>query len=134
MDRERELMVGSFDDYFVRAHAVHAIEHAIAFAVEAPLDAKRRKFIGHHAQRPPGRVPPAAVAPISKDFRRGLSFISRAEGTNSDSLDLNAFPHKIRRAPVPVRGNDDPASSDGVSAKFRQPCLLDVVRFLNGRT
>ena len=97
--RKRELMVGRFDDHLVRAHAVHAVEQSVAFAVQVAFDAQRRKFIGHHAQRPSRRVPPAAVASVSKDFRRSLSFIPGTERTNPHSLDLNALAHEIRRAP-----------------------------------
>ena len=134
MDRQRELVIGRFDDHLVRAHAVHAVEHALAFAVETAFDAQRRKFIGHHAQRPSGRVPSAAVASVGQNFRRSLSFVAGTERTNADSLDLHALAHKIRRAPGAVRGNDDPAASDRVSAKFRQTYLLDSKRSMEDRT
>src|ERR1022692_3542009 len=127
-------MIVRFDDHFVRARAVHAVKHTLAFAVETAFDAQSWKFIGYHAQRPSGRVPSAAIAAIGQNFRRGLSFVAGAERTNSDSLDPNALAHEIRGAPGAIRGNDDPAASDRVSAKFRQPYLLDSKRSMEDRT
>src|SRR5580693_21674 len=57
-------MVGSFDDHFVGADAVHFVEEAFAFAIEIAFDAKSRKFVGHYAHRPPWRVGAAIAASV----------------------------------------------------------------------
>ena len=59
---QRALMIGRFDDHFVRAHAVHAVEQAFALAIQVAFDSQRGKFIGDHANGPAGRIRPAAVA------------------------------------------------------------------------
>ena len=76
-------MVGSFDDHFVRADAIHAIEQAFAFAVKAAFNAESGKFIRHHAERPARRIFSAAVAAVGENFGRRFRFISRAERDNS---------------------------------------------------
>ena len=76
---QRAVVVGRFDDDFVRADAVHAVEQAFAFAVQVAFDAQRRKLVGHDAHAPAGRVRPAAVAAIGQDFRRRLALVAVAE-------------------------------------------------------
>src|ERR1700735_1920829 len=93
--RERGFVIRSFDDYFVRADAVHAVEHAFALAAQAAFNAERGEFVGHHAERPAGRVFSTAVAAVRQNFRRSLSFIAGAERTVRIALDLNAFANKI---------------------------------------
>jgi hypothetical protein len=119
---QREVVIRRFDDYFVRADAVHAVEKSIAFAIQAAFDAQRRKFIGHYAERPTRRVFTAAIPAVSKNFTRRLTFVTGAERTIRVALDDNALANKIHRAIGPVCGNDYPTSRDGISAKLWQTC------------
>ena len=77
-------MIGRFDDHFVRADAVHAIEQAVALAVEIAFDAERRKFIGDDAKRPAGRVSAAAVAAVGQNLGRRLALVAGAERAQAD--------------------------------------------------
>src|SRR5271154_3377205 len=96
--RERGFVIRRFDDYFVRADSVHAVEQAFAFAVQAAFDTERREFVGHYSQRPAGRVFSATAAAIRENFRWSFSFIAGAERTVRIALDLNAFADKIHGA------------------------------------
>ena len=78
--REGCLVVGSFDNYLVGAHAVHAIEEALALAIQIAFYPQRRKFIGDHSERPPRGILCPAVPAIGENFRRSLPLIPRAEG------------------------------------------------------
>ena len=81
--RQRRCMLRRFDDHFVRADAVHLVEETFAFAVQFAFDAQRRKFVGHHANAPAGRVGAAAVAAIDQNLRRRLRFTARRRTDNS---------------------------------------------------
>jgi len=48
--RKRLHVVGRFDDHFMSAHAVHAIEQAFAFAIQAAFNSQSRKLIWHDAE------------------------------------------------------------------------------------
>src|SRR5580704_9647874 len=122
--RERLHVVGRFDDHFVRAHAVHAIEQAFALAIEAPFNSQSRKFIWHNAEGPARGVLSCAVAAVGENFRRRLAFIAGTERTGGGSFDLNAFANKIERALATLGGNDYPAPRDWIPAKLRQTSLL----------
>src|ERR1700723_2915509 len=93
--RERLHVIRRFDDHFVRAHAVHAIEQAFALAIEATFNSQSRKFIRDDAQRPARRVLSCAVAAVGENFGRRLAFVAGAEGTGGSPLDLNAFANEI---------------------------------------
>src|SRR5277367_6363044 len=126
--RQTEVVIGSFNDHFVRAYSVHAIEKSIALAVEPAFDAQRRKFIGHHAQTPPRRIFSAAIAAVGQNFGGRLPFTAGTKRTVWRALDFHAFAHEIHRAVRAISGNDDPASGDRVFAKLRQvlaPSLRD---------
>ena len=88
-------MIGRFDDHFVRADAVHAIEQAFAFAIQAAFNSQRRKFIGDHAERPTRRILAAAVASIGENFGGRLPFISGAKGTKGGPLIFDALADEI---------------------------------------
>ena len=75
-----------FDDHFVRADAVHAVEQAFAFAVEIAFDPERREFVGNYAQRPAGRVFAAAIAAIGENFGRAFCLRCRGRKGSSPSL------------------------------------------------
>src|ERR1700683_3184355 len=121
---ERGFVVRRFDDYFMGADAVHAVEEAFAFVVQAAFNAERRKLVGHYAQRPAGCVFSAAVAAIGEDFGGSFSFIAGAERTIRVALDLNAFADKIHGAFGAIGGNDNPAPGNWIFAKLRQIFLL----------
>ena len=59
-------MLGRLDDHFVRADAVHAVEHALALAIQFAFDAQRRKLVGHYAQVQPGVLGPPPLRPYAK--------------------------------------------------------------------
>ena len=84
-------MVGRFDDHFVRADTVHAIEKAFSLAVEPSLNSQSGKFIGHDAQGPAGRVSSAPVSAICQYFRRSFSLVPRAERAQPNAFDLHAL-------------------------------------------
>src|ERR1700723_877588 len=119
-------MIRRLYDHFVRADSIHAIEKALAFAVQSSFDAQRGKFIGNHANRPSGSVFAAAVASVGEDLLGRLAFIARAEGASSRvALDVHALPNEIHGALAAIGRDDDPASRDGILAKLRQnspPC------------
>src|SRR5580704_1370509 len=122
--RERLHVVRRFDDHFVRAHAVHAIEQAFALAIKATFNSQSRKLIRDNAQRPARRVFSCTVAAVGENFRRRLAFIAGAERTSGSSFDLNAFANEIE-GPLPtLGGNDYPAPRDWIPAKLRQTSLL----------
>ena len=89
------VVIRRLDDYFVRAHSVHAVKQSLARAVQISFDSQRRKFIRHHAHRPPRRVRAAAVAPVSKQFRRSLILVAVAERAKSLAANLHALAHEI---------------------------------------
>ncbi len=54
--RQRLPVFGRLDDDFMRADAVHAVEHALALTIEVAFDLQRRKLVRHDAQVPAGAV------------------------------------------------------------------------------
>src|ERR1700733_6772683 len=123
--RERLLVIGRFDDHFVRAHSVHTIEKAFAFAVQSSFDPQRRKLVGHHSHRPSRSVLAAAVAPVGENLLRRLAFIARAERANSwVAFYVHTLPNEIHWPLAAIGGDDDPASGNGILAKLRQTFLL----------
>src|SRR3954471_3836110 len=117
---ERELVLRSFDDDLMRADSVHAVINALGLTVKISFDTQRGIFIRHHAHRPARRIGRAAVAgAIGEDLGRSLAFVSRAEGAEAAFL-RDAFANEILRALGTLTRDDDPASGDGVAAKFRQ--------------
>ena len=64
-------MVRCFDDDFVSADAVHAIEHTVALAIEFAFDAKGGEFVRYYADAPAGLIGGPFI-PIRQNFRRGL--------------------------------------------------------------
>ena len=83
---KRAHVVRRFDDHFVRADAVHAVEKAVAFAIQAAFNSQRGKFIRHHAQRPSRRVFAAAIPSVGENFGRGFAFIAGAERDKTQLL------------------------------------------------
>src|SRR5215471_12740433 len=75
-------MVGSFDDDFVGADAVHLVVHALALAIEVALNAEDGELIGHDANAPAWLVAAARVA-VGEHFGRRFVFVAvveRADG------------------------------------------------------
>src|ERR1700746_2358706 len=122
--RERLHVIRRFDDYLVCADAVHAIEQAFAFAIQAPFNSQSRKFIRDNSTRPSRRVLARAVAPVGENFRRRLAFIAGTERAGGSSFDLNTFADEIERPLPTLGGNNDPTARDRIPAKFRQTSLL----------
>src|ERR1700721_1239142 len=131
--RERLHVIRRFDDHFVRAHAVHAIEQAFALAIEAPFNSQSRKFIRDNAQRPARRVLSCTVAAVGENFRRRLAFIAGTERTGGSSFDLNALANEIERPLATLGGNNNPAARDRIPAKLRQTSPLAQI-FASSRT
>src|ERR1700678_2852663 len=117
---EGEVVIGSLDDHFVRAHAVHAVEQAIAFAIEPPFDAESGEFVGNYAKRPARCIFATSIAAVGEDFRWSLPFAARTKRAMRRAFYLHALTNEVHGAIGAIRGNDDPAPRDGIFAKFRQ--------------
>ena len=121
--RQRVVVIRSLDDHFVRADPVHAIEQAVAFAVEPAFNSQRRKFIWYHPNCPSGRVFAASISAVGNNLRRRLAFVAGTKRTNTFALYFDAFAQKFVRTLTAFRGNNDPSTRNRVPAKFRQPGL-----------
>ena len=126
--RQAEVVVGRFNNHFVRADPVHAIEQAVTFAIEPAFDSQRRKFVRHHPETPSGGVLAAAVSAVGQNFGGRLPFTAGAKRTMRRALDFHAFAHEVHRTIGAIGGNDDPAPCNGVFAKLRQ-VLIRSFRF-----
>src|SRR5580700_9697783 len=114
-------MIGSFDDYLMRADAVHLVKEALALAVEIAFDAECGEFVGYDANGP-ARGVCASVAPaVNENLRRCLGFGAGAErailavGKRRDT-----FAQKIVRAFSTLGGNNHPAASNRIFSHLRQ--------------
>src|SRR5580704_12088664 len=121
---EARIVVGSLDNDFMRAHAVHAVEHALGLAVEAALDAECGKFIGNHPHRPSRRVAlrrrsSVHVRTISLNFRRRLGLVTITKRTKA-AFQLHTVSGKVSRTLGAVRRNDDPPAYDWILSKLGQ--------------
>ena len=110
-------MVGRFDDDLVSADAIHLVKHALGLLIQIAFDAKRRKLVWNHADRPTRTVFQRSVAvgawAVRQDLRRGLAFIAIIERTES-AFDLYRLAHKVGRPLGAIRGNNHPPAHDGV--------------------
>ena len=100
---ERPIVVRRLDDHFVRADAVHAIEHAVAFAIQRPFHLQRRKLVRHDPKIPPGRIRRAAVLAVRQDLRRRHRLAPRAEGTMLPPDRRRPLQAEVVRPLLPVR-------------------------------
>ena len=110
-------MVGRLDNDFVRADAVHLVEHAFGLLVEIAFDAERGELIGDYANGPAGAVflgrAAVGAGAVGQDLWRRLALIAIAEGAEA-ALDPHGFAHKVGRAFSAIGGNDYPSAHDGV--------------------
>jgi hypothetical protein len=113
-------VVGSFDNDFMRADAVHFVEQAFAFAIEIAFDAESGEPIGNDTDVPAGGVGAAAVATVDENLWRGFAFGARAERAILGAGDEDAFAEKIGGAFSAVGGDDDPAACDGILTQLGQ--------------
>ena len=71
--RQRGGVIGRFDDDFMRADAVHFVEHAFACAIQIAFDAERGKFVGNYANVPARCVAlrrgPPLIGPVGQNLR-----------------------------------------------------------------
>ena len=88
------VVVRGLDDDFVRADAIHLVEHAISRPVQAAFNGECREFIRHHAHRPPLRVAASSVRTVSQHFRRCLALAAGAKRTES-ALHFDGLSYKI---------------------------------------
>ena len=111
------VVVGRFNNYFMCADTVHAVEHAVGLAVERTFDAEGGELIGDHADRPAGGVflgrRTAVRWAIGLDFRWRLVLIARAEGAKA-APHLHVFAGEVSRALGTVGGNDDPPAHNWI--------------------
>ena len=134
--RHRKIVVRRFNNYFVSADAVHVIEEAVAFTIQAAFDSEGGKLVRHDANRPARSVPARAFAAVGEDFRRRHAFVSGAEGTNTLAFNLDTFANKIARPFPALGGNDHPAAGNRIFAQLRQntlPLRLTDLAHLHGR-
>src|SRR5580692_1104471 len=103
---ERDFVVRTLDDHFVRAHAAHSVVETLALAIERSFDAKSRELIGNHAQIPMA----VAVFTIREDLRRGIGFVAKAKGTTSIRLGKILAAGEIAGAPGATGGDDHPTT------------------------
>src|SRR5580700_3263767 len=114
-------MIGRFDDYLMRADAVHLVKEAFALAVEIAFNAECGKFVGHDAHGP-ARGVCASVAPaVDQNLRRCLGFRAGAErAILAVGKRRDAFAQKIVRAFSTLGGNNHPAASNRIFSQLRQ--------------
>src|SRR5690348_1211127 len=78
--RQRGVVVIGLDNYFVRADAIHLVEHAFGLSVEIAFNSEGREFVGNDPNGPAWRIPlrssPVVAGPIGLNFRRCLAFVS----------------------------------------------------------
>ena len=110
-------MVGRFNNDFMRADTVHAVEHAVGLAVKRTFDAEGGELIGDHADRPAGSVflrgGSAVLWAIGLNFRRRLAFVAGAERAKA-ALHLHVLASEVGGTLGAVGGNDDPAADDRI--------------------
>src|SRR5882762_2662522 len=53
---EARVVIGGFDNHFMRTDAVHAVEHTVGLAVERALNSEGWELVRNHAHRPAGRI------------------------------------------------------------------------------
>jgi hypothetical protein len=114
-------MLGTLDDDFVSAHAIHLPEEAVFFSArDASFRNQGRKLVVHDPYPPSGTVGRSPLA-VSQGFRWSPAFVARAEGTvffvfwkGWSSSEL----YEIVRAFRSLAGNDDPLFRGRVLSQF----------------
>src|SRR6516225_1343920 len=124
---QRLVMVRRLNNDFVRADAVHLVEHAIGRAVQAAFNLQCRKLVGHYTNRPTLGIAPGAVRTVSKHFGRCLAFVAGTKRAKS-ALQLHRLPYKIGWALRAVSRDDYPSAYDGIFTKFRHCRLVSCER------
>ena len=109
------VVLGRFDDDLVRPNAVHLVEHAFGLPVQASLDSKGRKLIGHHAHRPIRGVARSAVRAIRQHLGRSLAFIAIAERAKA-ALHFHRLAAEVGGTLGAIGRNDYPSSYDWIFA------------------
>src|SRR5262249_33750693 len=117
-------VIRRFDDDFMRANAIHAVEHALGLAVEIALDTESRKLVWHHPYRPTRRIAlrrraAIGIGAVSLNFRRRLGFVPIAERAES-AFDFDCLTGEVRGAFCTICRNDYPAADNGVFSELRQ--------------
>src|SRR3984957_20598948 len=84
---ETGVVVGSFDNDFMRPNAVHPVKHSLSLAVQRAFNAQSGKLVRHHTHRPPWCIPLGGWSSIRSwavglNFRRCLTFVAIAKGAN----------------------------------------------------
>src|SRR5579864_14140 len=121
--RKCRIVIIGFDNHFVRADAVHLVEHALGLAVQIAFNSQSGEFVRDHPHSPAGRIAlrrtAILVGPVGLNLRRGLAFVPVAEGAET-ALHFYCVAGKVSGALGSVGRNDDPATDDRVFSKFRQ--------------
>src|SRR5882724_10633648 len=109
---EARVVIGGFDNHFMRTDAVHAVEHTVGLAVERALNSEGRELVRNYPHRPArgilGSRRPAVAGAIGLDLRRCLVLVAGTEGAES-TLHCQALTGEVGGALGAVGGNDDPS-------------------------
>src|SRR3954453_24230688 len=120
---QRCIVVIGFHNHFVRADAVHLVEHAFGLAVQIAFDAKGGKLIRDSPNRPARGIflwwRPAILRTIGLDLGRGLALVSITEGTEA-APHLYCFTGKVSRTLGAVGRDNDPAANNRIFSEFGQ--------------
>ena len=116
-------MIRRFDNYLVRADAVHPVVHAVALAIQLAFDSQSGKLIRNHAHPPTRLVAPAAIA-VGQNLRRSFRFIAVIERAISVIGWQNRLADKIAGALGTAGCNDDPSPRDWVFTQFGQVTII----------
>ncbi len=77
-------MVRRLYNNFMGAHAIHLVKHSVRLPVQISLNSQRGKFVGNHAQVPPGCIGMNILSgTVSQYFWWRCAFIAGTEWAES---------------------------------------------------
>ena len=112
-----EIVLWSFDDYFMRADSVHPGVHSHGLPIQLPLDLERREFIRNDSDAPAGLVGTASASANRHDLRGSLVLVPFTESTKSAG-GLFLVAAEIIGTAAALGGDDHPALLDRIVAQF----------------
>ena len=120
--RQTGIVIGSFNDHFMRANAVHLVEHAFGLAVQIAFDAQCRKLIRNYAHCPARTVAlrrraAIRVRAVGLNLRRCFTLVAITKRAEA-ALDFHSLPDKIGRTLGTVGRDNYPSSDDRVFSKL----------------
>src|SRR5437868_9243624 len=85
---KRGVVIGCFDDHFMRPDPIHAVKHAFRLAVQSASNAQRRELVGNDSHGPSRAIAlrrraAIQVGTISLNLGRGLALIAVAKRAKS---------------------------------------------------